>query len=70
MDIFRYLKISMKILLTLDKSLYLKIKQNSKRQNYISPQEYIRNVLRNNVKEGELEKVGKDIKRGIKKMIS
>jgi len=60
----------MKILLTLDKNLYLKIRQQSKKQNYISPQEYIRDILRDHIQSPEIIKVSKDIEKRLRRLVS
>ena len=60
----------MKINLTVDKNLYKQLRGISKRQNYLSLQEYIRDILRNHMQHPDIAKVGKDIEKRLKPLVS
>ncbi len=60
----------MKITLALDKNLYKKLERIRKNQNYLSVQEYIRDIIRDHLQSPEIVKVGKDIQKRLKRLVS
>jgi len=55
--------------IVLDKAMYAALKAKSGQQGYLSPQELIRDLLREKLGKSELEKFGERIERKIKKLV-